>query len=198
MFQFIESIKLVDGVFQRLELHQNRVQRIFAEYFPNFKVIDLKELLLNSDFPQEGTFKCRLVFDDSIKQFEFVGYQIRTIRTLQIVESNAKTYHYKIEDRTAINDAFALRGDCDDVLLVRNGLLTDTSYANIALFDGYKWFTPKIPLVYGVNRAQLLEEGLIHEKQIKLSELQNYTRIRLFNAMIEFGEIEIGIENCFG
>ena len=198
MSQFIESIKLIDGTFHRLALHQERVDKVFAEYFPNSKVIDLKELLLNSDFPQKGTFKCRLVFDENIRQFETVEYQIRNIKTLQIVNTNAKSYHYKIEDRTVINDAFVLRGDCDEVLLVRNGFLTDTSYANIALFDGYKWFTPEIPLVYGVNRAQLLSEGLIHEKQIKMSNLQNYTRLRLFNAMIEFGEIEINIENCFG
>ncbi len=198
MSLFIESIKLEDGVFHRLELHQKRVDKVFAEYSPKSKVIDLKELLLNSNFPQKGIYKCRLVFDDAIKQFEFVEYNIRSIRTLQIIETNAKSYPYKIEDRSAFNEAFAQRGICDDVLLVRNGLLTDTSYANIALLDGFKWFTPEIPLVYGVNRAQLLSEGFIHEKQIKLSELQNYTRIRLFNAMIEFGEIEIDIENCFG
>lgn len=197
MSLFIESIKLQGGVFHRLELHQKRVEKVFAEYFQNSKVIDLKELLLNSNFPQKGVFKCRLVFDDAIKQFEFVEYHIRNIETFQVVETNAKSYPYKIEDRSAYNEAFAQRGTSDEVLLVKDGFLTDTSYANIALFDGYKWFTPEIPLVYGVNRAQLLSEGIILEKQIKLSELQNYTRIRLFNAMIEFGEIEIDIENCF-
>lgn len=197
MFQFIESIKLVDGVFYRLALHQNRIAKVFAEYFPNSEVIDLEELMLNTDFPHKGIYKCRIVFDACIHQLEFVEYQIRPIQTLKIVETNAKSYPYKMADRAVFNDAFALRGTCDDVLLVRDGFLTDTSYANIALFDGYKWFTPEIPLVYGVNRAQLLADGIIFVKQIKLSELQNYTRIRLFNALIEFAEIEIGIENCF-
>lgn len=197
MSLFIESIKLEDGVFYRLELHQIRVDKVFAEYFPNSKVIDLKEIFYNSDFPQKGKYKCRVVFDKNIQQFEIVDYQIRNIKTLQVVETNAKSYPYKIEDRSAFNGAFAHRGTCDDVLLVKDGFLTDTSYANIALFDGFKWYTPETPLVYGVNRAQLLSEELIHEKRIKLSDLQNYTQIRLFNAMIEFGEIEIGIERCF-
>lgn len=197
MSLFIESIKLVDGVFCRLSLHQSRVNKIFAEYFPTDKVIQLECLLCNSNFPQKGKYKCRIVFDKSVQQFEIADYQIRSIKSLRLIETDAKSYPYKIEDRTAINEAFAQRGTCDDVLLVRSGFLTDTSYANIALYDGYKWFTPEIPLVYGVNRAQLLLEGKIHEKQIKLNDLQNYTRIRLFNAMIEFGEIEINIENCF-
>jgi 4-amino-4-deoxychorismate lyase len=194
---FIESVKLIDGVFYRLALHQSRVNKVFAEYFPNDKVINLEEIFYNSDFPKEGKYKCRSVFDKNIQQFEIVEYQIRSIKNLRLVETFAKSFPYKIEDRTAINEAFAMRGTCDDVLLIREGFLTDTSYANIALFDGNKWFTPETPLVYGVNRAQLLSEGLIHEKQIKLSELQNYTGIRLFNAMIEFGEIEIGVEHCF-
>ena len=193
---FIESVKLVNGVFYRLSLHQIRVNKIFVEYFPTDKVIDLEELFYHSDFPKVGKYKCRLVFDENIQQFEIVEYQIRSIKNLRLVETSAKSFPYKIEDRSAFNDAFAQRGTCDDVLLVREGFFTDTSYANIALFDGNKWFTPETPLVYGVNRAELLSEGLIHEKQIKLSELQNYTRIRLFNAMIEFGEIEIGIEHC--
>jgi len=50
-------------------------------------------------------------------------------------------------------------------------------------------------LIYGVNRANLLEEGKIFEKDIKLSDLQNYSAIRLFNALIEFGEIELNISN---
>lgn len=197
MSLFIESIKLTDGVFCRLSLHQSRVNKIFAEYFPTDKVIQLECLFCNSNFPQKGKYKCRIVFDKSVQQFEIADYQIRSIKSLRLIETDAKSYPYKREDRTAINEAFAQRGTCDDVLLVRNGFLTDTSYANIALYDGYKWFTPEIPLVYGVNRAQLLLEGKIHEKQIKLNDLQNYTRIRLFNAMIEFGEIEINIENCF-
>ena len=39
----------------------------------------------------------------------------------------------------------------DEILITRNGLLTDTSIANIALFNGKEWHTPKHPLLKGVQ-----------------------------------------------
>lgn len=88
-----------------------------------------------------------------------------------------------------------MRKNFDEVLLVKNGLLTDTVICNIAVFDGFNWLTPTTPLIYGVNRAQLLEDGKIIEKDIRLNELENFSRIRLFNAMIEFGKIELKISD---
>jgi 4-amino-4-deoxychorismate lyase len=35
------------------------------------------------------------------------------------------------------------RGACDEVLIVKDGCLTDTSYTNIALWDGHRWVLPR-------------------------------------------------------
>ncbi|HEY6915657.1 MAG TPA: aminotransferase class IV, partial [Paludibacter sp.] len=80
---------------------------------------------------------------------------------------------------------------------VKNGLLTDTSYCNIALYDGQNWFTPRVPLLYGVNRAELLLEEKLIEKDIAVEELKSYEKIALFNAMIEFGEVVLDIDKIF-
>jgi len=195
MCRFIESIKLADGLFYRLELHQVRVNKAFADFYPTIKPINLSGLLLKSDFPKNGTHKCRIIFDSEVQLLEYVPYVRREIKSLKLVETDMESLPYKIEDRTKLNIAFAKREDCDDVLMTKNGLLTDTSYSNIALFDGEKWITPKTPLLYGVNRANLLAENKIVEKDIKYSELKNFTHIRLFNAMIEFGELELEINS---
>jgi 4-amino-4-deoxychorismate lyase len=100
---------------------------------------------------------------------------------------------YKVEDRKLINEAFDKRGNCDDVLMIKNVLLTDTSYCNVAFFDGNKWITPRIPLVLGVNRNELLAQNKIVEGSIRVSDLVNYQRIRLFNAMIEFWRCRMDI-----
>ena len=191
MCRFIESIKLAEGRFYRLELHQARVDKAFADFYPAVKPMSLAELLLKSDFPETGIHKCRIVFDTEVQLIEYIPYVRREVKSLKLVETEAETLFYKKEDRTELNKAFAQRGDCDDVLLVKNGLLTDTSYSNIALFDGKNWITPKVPLLFGVNRAQLIAENRLIQKDIKVSELYHFQRIRLFNAMIEFGELEI-------
>ncbi|MGB4413929.1 MAG: aminotransferase class IV [Paludibacter sp.] len=194
MCRVIESIKLQDGKFYRIALHQARVDKVFADFYPAVKPINLVELLIKSDFPETGIHKCRIVFDSEVQSLEYLPYVRREIKSLKLVETDMETLPYKIEDRTKLDIAFAKREACDDVLMIRNDLLTDTSYSNIALFDGENWITPKSPLLFGVNRAQLVAENKLIQNDIKVSELFNFQRISLFNAMIEFGEMEIQID----
>ena len=88
---------------------------------------------------------------------------------------------------------YAQRETADDILVVRNGYLTDTSISNIALYDGNTWFTPSCPLLKGTKRAELLDKHLIQEKEILHTQLGSYFRIMLFNAMIDWGQIVIPI-----
>ena len=194
MCRFIESIQLNNGEFRRLNFHQARVQQVFDDHYPNSKVLQLTEILQPLDIPKKGIFKCRIVFNNELHQLEITPYIRREINSLKLVATDMKSLPYKIEDRTKINEAYAKRGNCDDVLLAKHGLLTDTSYSNIALYNGIEWFTPTKPLIYGVNRAQLIDENKIIEKDIKPSDIKNFRSIRLFNAMIEFGEIELTID----
>jgi 4-amino-4-deoxychorismate lyase len=195
MCRFVETIKLKDGVFYRLKFHQQRVNKAFETFFPQDEPISIFDTLNQSLIPQVGVYKCRMVYNEEAQLVEFVPYVRREIRTLKLVETELESLSYKLEDRTGFNAAFALRGDCDDVLLVKNGLLTDTSYCNVALYDGENWFTPRVPLLYGVNRADLLAEGKLIEKDIAVGELKNYQQIALFNALIEFGELVLDIDS---
>ena len=193
MSRFVESIKLHNGVFYRLKFHQKRVNKAFETFYPDEEPIKLLDIFNQTLIPQEGLFKCRIVYDSETSQLEFMPYTRREINSLKVVEMNLESKPYKPEDRTAYNEAFALRGDCDDVIISRNGILTDSSYTNLAFFDGTNWFTPWKPLIYGVNRAELLENGKLIEKDIKVEDLKDFQQITLFNAMIEFGEIVLDI-----
>ena len=90
-----------------------------------------------------------------------------------------------------LDSLFTRRGEADDILIVRNGLLTDTSIANIALWDGRQWHTPTRPLLKGTRRAELLDNGILTEHDIPVEKIWTYRKIRLFNAMLHFGEIEL-------
>jgi len=197
MCLFFESIKLKDGVFYRLKLHQERVNKAFEACYPSEDTLSLFEILNQSIIPQSGIFKCRIVYDSDLISLEIVPYVRREVKSLRLVDTDMESYPYKLEDRTKFNAAFAKRGECDDVLLVKQGLLTDTSYSNIALFDGKDWFTPRVPLLFGVNRAELLNLGKLIEKDITVDELKNYLQIALFNAMIEFGELVLPVSQIF-
>lgn len=191
MYPLIESIKLKDGAFFRLPYHQARFDRGLAQCCADRSSLDLQSLLERSDYPRHGLYKCRLLFGAEGVSLEFQPYVMRNVRTLALMEVDWPTRDYKSADRQHYDAAFAARGEADDVLFVRNGLLTDTSYANIAVFDGQQWKTPRMPLLFGTQRAFLLEKGLITEADIPVEFLNESPRIRLFNAMIEFGELEL-------
>lgn len=189
MSLLFESIKLKDGQFYRLPYHQQRVDTAFATLFPGDEPISLYESLSSRILPAEGIYKCRIVYDDIVHSVEFTPYVRRDIRSLRLVATDMPSCAYKLEERSGFQQAFAQRGACDDVILVRDGLLTDSSYSNIALFDGTTWFTPSTPLLYGTNRAELLHEGRLTLRDIPAAELHHFTQICLFNAMVEFGEL---------
>jgi len=106
------------------------------------------------------------------------------VHSLRLVRDDNIDYRFKYADRRRLQVLFARRGDCDDVLIVKRGLLTDTSYCNIAVYDGLQWWTPDAPLLPGTARQRLLDKGLIREKRIRVEDLPLFKRIRLINAML--------------
>lgn len=49
-----------------------------------------------------------------------------------------------IFDRTQLDELFSKRENCDEVIILKNGIVTDTSIANIAIFYENTWITSKI------------------------------------------------------
>ena len=187
MKQFLESICCKDGVLLNLSYHQQRLDKVFQHFYPGHLPISLAVLTIPEEY-QKGIYKCRLKYSHQILSLEFSSYAMRPINSLKLVEHNQIEYAHKYADRTTLNELFEKKSIADDVLIVKNGLLTDTTYANIALFDGIKWLTPVSPLLAGTRRAKLLDDGIIQLATIKKNDIGNFQCVRLFNAMIPFEE----------
>ncbi len=185
---FIETIRLEDGLPQHLDYHQRRLEATLDRYYPKLdKPIKLAELLPN-ELPS-GRAKWRIVYTDQVEDVSVSPYEARVVDSLRIVEAHEIAYPYKGLDRSAIDACYKERQTCSDVLIVRAGLLTDTSIANIALGDGSLWLTPDHPLLPGTTRARLLDEGRLKEAELRPADLSSYPFIALFNALIPFGSL---------
>jgi len=185
MSRFIESIQLRNGELVNLPLHAARMQRTIEAHYQTKAQLDLEELKLLAKKYPNGLYKCRILYTQQLQKIEIKPYQIRPINSLQLVESQLD-YTLKYEDRTELNHLFAQRGTCDDVLIIKDGLITDGSYTNLAFFDGQIWWTPANPLLKGVQRQQLLNSGLIQEKTILATTIFKYKKVKLFNAMMNW------------
>ncbi len=185
MSRFIESIQLKDGQLKHLALHLKRMERTTQTYYNKFIIFDKKVIEKAAKNYSKGVFKCRIVYTQQIEEITFKPYQVRPINTLQLVESQLD-YTLKYEDRTTLNFLFKQRGNYDDVIIVKDGLITDGSYTNLAFYDGKNWWTPATPLLKGIQREVLILEGKIREKIIPVSDLSNFQKVKLFNAMMDW------------
>lgn len=196
MCRFIETICINDGVIENLSAHNERMNNtIRVHYGSSVMPVSLEDFITAEGC--KGRIRCRVEYTSAVKKVEYFPYSIREVKSLQLVNDDTAEYSFKYADRSVLDRNFALRGNADDVVIVRSGMLTDTSIANIALYKEGKWFTPKYPLLKGTRRAGLLAEGIIEEDIIMADSLHKYEKIRLFNAMISFGEVEMDIKNVF-
>ena len=184
MSLLIETISCVDGKLQNLFWHTARVNRSRSVLFESSSRLTLDKTTV-PDFVQSGKWKCRVIYDKRINGVSFEPYISKEVNSLRLVESTID-YSHKYEDRRALDELFEQRGGADEIIIVKNGFITDTSIANILLFDGKDWITPESPILFGTMRAELLSKKAIIAKPVTVNELYNYEKIMLVNAMNPF------------
>ena len=193
MCRFIETIKVVDGKIMNLERHVQRVMETAKHFQYNELHID-RERLESIAKASVGISKLRFIYDRTgIHDITCMPYMMRRISQLLLADGNAIDYSFKYEDRTMLDSMKRNSGKETEILIVKDGFVTDTTYTNVAFNDGKQWLTPRKPLLAGTKRALLIEKGLITEHDIKPSDINNYHSIALFNAMIELGEAVLPI-----
>ncbi|MFD1001770.1 aminotransferase class IV [Ohtaekwangia kribbensis] len=195
MSLLIESIKLLDGTFYNLSHHEQRMNRSLKSLCGVHDHVDLEVLLSKVDVPTQGLFKCRIVYDDTSREIEFQPYQYKKIQSLRVVEHDRIHYEFKYTDRKLINRLYELRKDCDDILIVRRGFVTDSSYSNIVFRKNNHWVTPWSALLKGTQRQKLLDQNIIQEDDIRLEDIRTFQSFKLINAMFEFDGDEIDVSN---
>lgn len=142
--QFVETIKIKNGKALALPYHQARMERTIRRFFPSIASEEINLSSLISPKEEMNFYKARVVYGaQGVEAIEYAPYKMKEIHSLKVVEDDSIDYTYKSTDRSALNALVAQKGDCDEIIIVKNGLITDTSFTNLALFDGKKWLTPK-------------------------------------------------------
>ena len=186
MCRLIESIKVENNQLCHIEWHNKRFNEARNSLFGINEQLDLSSIIQLPDVLNSDVYKCRVLYGKAIESVEFEPYIIRPVKTLKIVEENTIDYTFKYENRQALTKLMKKRGEADDILIVKNGFITDTSYSNIVFFDGKQWFTPNTYLLNGTQRQRLLAEGIIQETTITIADLQRFKLAKPINAMLDF------------
>ncbi|NIF07238.1 aminodeoxychorismate lyase [Chryseobacterium sp. Tr-659] len=190
MSQFIESIKVEDQKIFLLDLHQKRVNQTFS-HFGKEDSIDLAKIYKNLQHDEDGLFKLRIAYDlDKRVRTQMIPYAIPEIQDFQLVENNSFDYSFKFEDRKEL-DKMKMKAKAEEIIIVKNNHITDTSFSNLLFLKGKDWFTPNTYLLNGVQRQYLLKQKKIKETEITLQNIKQFTHFQIINALNDFDDMFI-------
>jgi 4-amino-4-deoxychorismate lyase len=197
MCLLLESIKVYHRIPQNLERHTARMNNSRRQLFGFSDVIDLNDILKIPADLTDAVYKCRVIYQETIRNIEFLPYTPRTIKTLRLVHDDTVEYEHKYLDKSRIETLRDGSGT-DDILIVKKNRITDASFANVVFFYGTSWVTPAQPLLKGTKRQLLLDTGKIREEDITVRDLRHFQKVVLINAMLDFDErVFIPIQNIF-
>jgi len=179
---FIETIKILNGKIYNIAWHNQRFNQTRSDILGIDKLINL-ETYINP--PSIGLFRCRIVYATDIISIEYIPYTPKISNSFKIVQRNIE-YKYKYSNRDELNSLKDSANGYDDIIIEKNRLLTDTTIANIAFYNGVEWITPKNPLLRGTIRAKLLNRRFLIPKDINSDDLKHFSNFALMNAMIGF------------
>lgn len=196
MCQLLETIKISNGKLFNIKYHQDRINDSLKAIFNKPDLLHLDNILNTIDLPVSGLHKLRIIYDDKTYKFDISEYQIKNINSLKIIMEDDIKYDFKYANRNQIMNLFLKRENCDEILILQNGHITDTSYSNIVFKFGNDWITPHMPLLNGTKRRNLLENQIIKVDEISLDNIKKFQEARIINAMIDLDESpSINIEN---
>lgn len=180
--KYFETIKCEDFEVFNLSFHNKRIANTIGLN------IDLCEYIYP---PSEQLLRCKVIYDESgILEVDYFPYKKREIKTFKVIFDDEIDYSKKYLDRKKLDDFFSKRENCDDIIIVKNSLVTDTSIANIAIYYEGLWICSNQSLLEGTTKSRLVSEGNLILKDITFDMLKNSSKIALMNAMIGFEIIE--------
>ena len=184
--KYFETIKCDDYEIYNLDYHNKRIANTIGLN------INLQEYI----YPESSELlRCKVIYNkDEILEVQYFAYKKRDINKYKFVFDDEIDYSKKYLNRNTLDKLYEEKDDCDEVIIVKNNIVTDTSIANIAIYYENSWITSKNCLLRGTTRDRLINEKVLIEKDISVQMLKETTKIALMNAMIGF---DIKEDYCF-
>ena len=185
MFQqnrFFETIKIEKGRAFHLEYHQNRVNNTFRHFFSESTILNLKDVI-RTDF--DGLTRAKIIYDSNNTEIFYFEYKPKNIDSIQLIDCDDILYNFKFVDRTAI-DALSSSSEADEIAIFKNGLLCDSSIANIAILIDDVWISPSKPLLFGTTLRRYSDLNFIKFGEINKTMMYKAEKIAFLNAMLDF------------
>ena len=185
MYPLFETIAVENFQPKNLWLHQQRMNNSYHEIFGGTNPFILSEIFKKEKITSSELLKWNVWYAKDSFQTKVTSYVIRKIYRVKLISVDTSfDYKHKFSNRSPFEQLRNQFLDYDDIIIVKNGLITDSSYANLVLKKEDKLYTPSLPLLFGTQRKYLIENQIVFEKDIQSSEIADYEKIYFINAML--------------
>ncbi len=193
----LETLRLEDGQFVRLDAHLARLQRTAQHFGLRFAMGKVRAALacLAADRP-EGRWRVRLTAgaqgEISLQHLPLTATPDTVVLALAAtpVASDNEFLRHKTTRREVYQPFVDAKpsGAFDALLWNEAGELTECSFGNIALRIDGRWLTPRSQagLLPGVLREAMLASGEIHEATLMVADLQRAEALAFLNSLRGF------------
>ena len=87
--EFLETIKIIDGVIYNIEYHQERYEHVLS----SFGIKTLSQLQKYINPPSQGLFRCRIVYNiDKILSVTYHPYRKKRVKSLRVIFNDTINY----------------------------------------------------------------------------------------------------------
>lgn len=176
--KYFETIKCDDFEAFNLDYHNKRITNAIGLN------LNLQEYI----YPiSDELLRCKVIYDkNGIIDIQYFLYEKREINSFKLIFDNEISYSKKFFNRNNLNKLFEKKENNDEIIIIKNKIVTDTSIANIAIYYENTWITSKNCLLRGTTRDRLINEKSLIERDITIKMLKKASKIALMNAMIGF------------
>ena len=188
-----ETMRFTPGVGTvHLHRHLDRLEASARYFAIPFERNEATAALRRAERGRERDGRLRLQLDANgdvtvrIHDLDLGTEPVRLALSATAVRSDDRSLFHKQTDRRRYDAARAVCPDADDVVLHNErGEITETTTANLAISIDGRWWTPALDcgLLPGVERARLIEAGVLAERPIKLGELTDAAEIAVINSL---------------
>jgi len=189
IFPFFETIRVENGSIQHLSLHMERMKETCSEEYGDFLH---ENIFTEIQLPETGVHRMNIWYNRTDTEVKTALYTPSAISTVALVSCEPDfDYRRKYTNRDALNNMLKSAPGADEIVIVKNGMVTDSSKANIVFEKNGTYYTPDTFLLNGTMRQYLLGSGKITEASIKAENVFDYEKMYFINALNPLGKAPV-------
>lgn len=195
MYRFLETILIFQNEIPLLPYHKKRMEKCLLYHYQKLPYWfgNIENELLKHSTEKNVKYKLKILYDMEAYKITCSEYQQKKFNAIQLVKNDTVSYAWKYRNRLVLEKIEKDVNDQCIALIVKNGLITDTTFSNIALWNGKEWHTPIQPLLKGTRRQFLIDNHIVIKKEITENDFKHYNKLSIINAMNDINEWNLPI-----